>query len=60
MIINASGNQVILPYSYFILYDVFTFFLMFHIGAQPISNAGVVSGGQQRDSAVRIHESFLS
>ena len=33
---------------------------MFHIGAQPISNAGVVSGGQQRDSAVRIHESILS
>ena len=59
MIVNAGGNQVILPYCYFILYDLFTFFKMFHVGVQPISSVVIVSGGQQRDSAVHTHASIL-
>ena len=32
---------------------------LFYIGAYPINNVLVVSGGQQRDSAIKIHVSIL-
>ena len=43
--------------------ESFFFFLifehLFYIGVQPINNVVIVSGGQQRDSAIHIHVSIL-
>ena len=35
------------------------FFNLFYIGIEPITNAVIISGGQQRDSAIRIHVSIV-
>ena len=37
---------------------IYVFFL-FYIGVEPINNVVVVSGEQQKDSAMRIHVSIL-
>ena len=40
-------------------YTLLYFFFLFCIGVQLINNAVIVSGGQQRDSAIHIHVSVL-
>ena len=48
-------NVYVLPTLY--MHTVIFFFL--NLGVQPVNNVVIVSGGQQRDSAIHIHVSIL-
>ena len=57
-IMRASSEQPPLPPLPQLPPPVF-FFNLFYIGIQPITNVVIISGGQQRDSSIRIHVSIL-
>ena len=44
---------------FFFNFLIFFFTFLFYIEVKPINNVVIVSGGQQRDSAIHIHVSIL-
>ena len=59
LILHNVQLILIMASSYFVLFSFVCFNSLFYIDVEPINSAMIVSGGQQRDSVIRIHVSIL-
>ena len=59
LILHNVQLILIMASSYFVLFSFVCFNFLFYIDVEPINSAMIVSGGQQRDSVIRIHVSIL-